>query len=90
MVSLPNHMFTGQAYSSKQLTSIVHILCQKLTTALLESAEWRDFNQIEQISMLVAYVIGWFFHLEGCIIIQMFLYISNECMQCEKCSNDIN
>ena len=25
-VSLPNHMFTGQAKSSKQLTSIVHIL----------------------------------------------------------------
>ena len=25
-VSLPNHMFTGQAYSSKKLTSIVHIL----------------------------------------------------------------
>ena len=25
-VSLPNHMFTGQAYSSKRLTSIVHIL----------------------------------------------------------------
>ena len=25
-VSLPNHMFTGQAYSSNRLTSIVHIL----------------------------------------------------------------
>ena len=25
-VSLPNHMFTGQALSSKRLTSIVHIL----------------------------------------------------------------
>ena len=25
-VSLPNHMFTGQAQSSKRLTSIVHIL----------------------------------------------------------------
>ena len=25
-VSLPNHTFIGQAYSSKQLTSIVHIL----------------------------------------------------------------
>ena len=25
-VSLPNHTFTGQAQSSKQLTSIVHIL----------------------------------------------------------------
>ena len=25
-VSLPNHMFTGQAYSSKRLNSIVHIL----------------------------------------------------------------
>ena len=24
--SLPNHTFTGQAYSSKRLTSIVHIL----------------------------------------------------------------
>ena len=26
MVSLPSHTFTGQAYSSKRLTSIVHIL----------------------------------------------------------------
>ena len=26
MVSLPNHTFTGQAQSSKRLTSIVHIL----------------------------------------------------------------
>ena len=26
MVSLPNHTFTGQALSSKQLTSTVHIL----------------------------------------------------------------
>ena len=26
MASLPNPTFTGQAYSSKQLTSIVHIL----------------------------------------------------------------
>ena len=26
MVSLPNHAFTGQALSSKRLTSIVHIL----------------------------------------------------------------
>ena len=26
VVSLPNHMFTGQAKSSKRLTSIVHIL----------------------------------------------------------------
>ena len=26
MISLPNHTFTGQAYSSKRLTSIVHIL----------------------------------------------------------------
>ena len=26
VVSLPNHTFTGQAKSSKQLTSIVHIL----------------------------------------------------------------
>ena len=25
-VSLPNHTFTGQDYSSKRLTSIVHIL----------------------------------------------------------------
>ena len=25
-VSLPNHTFTGQAFSSKRLTSIVHIL----------------------------------------------------------------
>ena len=33
--------FTGQAWSSKQLTSIVHILSQ-LTTALLESVEGRE------------------------------------------------
>ena len=26
VVSLPNHTFTGQAYSSKRLTSSVHIL----------------------------------------------------------------
>ena len=42
-VSLPNHTFTGQALSSKQLTSIVHILSQKLTTALLESVEGREW-----------------------------------------------
>ena len=41
-VSLLNHTFTGQAWSSKRLTSIVHILRQKLTTALLESAEGRE------------------------------------------------
>ena len=40
-VSLPNHTFTGQALSSKRLTSNVHIL-QELTTALLESAEGRE------------------------------------------------
>ena len=34
-VSLPNQ-------SSKRLTSIVHILCQKLTTALLETAKGRE------------------------------------------------
>ena len=28
-VSLPNHTFTGQALSSKRLTSIVHILSPK-------------------------------------------------------------
>ena len=39
-VSLPNHAFTGQVYSSKPLTSIVQIL--KLTTAFLESAEGRE------------------------------------------------
>ena len=39
-VSLPNHTFTGKAYSSKQLTSIVHILS---TTALIESAEGREW-----------------------------------------------
>ena len=38
MVSLPNHTFTGHAKSSKLLTSIRHFR-QKLTTALLESAE---------------------------------------------------
>ena len=41
-VSLPNHMFTGQAWSSKRLTSIVHILSQEPTIALLESAEGRE------------------------------------------------
>ena len=30
-VNLPNHTFTGQAQSSKRLSSIVHILRQKLT-----------------------------------------------------------
>ena len=48
-VSLPNHTFTGQALtSSKQLTSIA--MCtffgQKLTTALLESAERREYDKI--------------------------------------------
>ena len=41
-VNLPNHMLTGQALSSKQLTSIVHIFCQKLTTAILESGEGKE------------------------------------------------
>ena len=43
--SLPNHTFTGQAKSSKWLTSIVHILRKKLTTALFESAEGREWQK---------------------------------------------
>ena len=39
MVSLPYHMFTGRA---KWLTSIVHILLPKRTTALLDSAEGKE------------------------------------------------
>ena len=42
VVSLPNHTFTGQAKSSKWLTSIVQFFRQKLTTALLESMEGRE------------------------------------------------
>ena len=34
-VSLPNHMFSGQAYSSKRLTSIVHILSPEKLAALV-------------------------------------------------------
>ena len=52
-VSLHNHTFTGQALSSKRLTSIVHLFRQKLTTGLLESAEEREWSQIifhDQIS----------------------------------------
>ena len=42
-VSLPNHTFTGQAFSSKRLTSIVHILSPETDTALLESAEGKEY-----------------------------------------------
>ena len=44
-LSLPNHTFTGQAQSSKRLTIIVHVLCQKLTTALFESVEGNDHKK---------------------------------------------
>ena len=37
MVSLPNHTFTGQAWSSKQITSIVHILSPGLENPLCET-----------------------------------------------------
>ena len=42
-VSLPYHTFIGQASSSKQLTSIVHILSPETDNCLLESAEDREF-----------------------------------------------
>ena len=42
-VSLPSHRFTGQALSSKRLTSIVHILSPETdNSSLLESAEGRE------------------------------------------------
>ena len=42
-VSLPNHTFIGQALSSKQLTSTVHILSPEMTTTHLESVEGREW-----------------------------------------------
>ena len=41
-VSLPNHTFTGQALSTKQLTSIVYILSPETDNCPLESAEGRE------------------------------------------------
>ena len=38
-VSLPNHTFTGQAWFSKRLTSIVHILSTETDNCLLEGRE---------------------------------------------------
>ena len=40
--TVPNHTFTGQAESSKRLSSIVHIISLELTTTLLESVEGRE------------------------------------------------
>ena len=41
-VSLPNHTFTGQAWSSKRLTSTVYILLPETDNCHLESAEGRE------------------------------------------------
>ena len=41
-VSLPNHTFTGQAQSSKRLTSIMHNLSPETDNCPLESAEGRE------------------------------------------------
>ena len=41
-VSLPFHTFTGQAWSSKWLTSIVHILLSETDNCLFESADRRE------------------------------------------------
>ena len=59
MVSLPNHTFTGQAKSSKQLTSIVHILStdncpswisrrERMTRKYFLVGSW-EFNQDHHI-----------------------------------------
>ena len=44
-VNLPNHTFTGQAKSSKQLTSIVHILLPEADNCL----SW--INQRERMTV---------------------------------------
>ena len=52
-VSLPNHTFTGQAYSSKRLTSIVHILSPETDN----SPSWisgRERMTVENISCSIS------------------------------------
>ena len=39
VVSLPNHTFTGQAWFSKRLTSVVHSLSPETDNCLLEGRE---------------------------------------------------
>ena len=48
-VSLPNHTFTGQALSSKRLTSIVHILSPTLELPFLNQ-HGRERMTVENIS----------------------------------------
>ena len=48
-VSLPNHTFTGQAESSKRLTSIVHILSPE-TDNCPSSISGRERMTVENIS----------------------------------------
>ena len=46
VASLPNHTFPGHALSSEQMTEyLCTLFYQKLTTALLESAEGREWPQ---------------------------------------------
>ena len=52
-VSLPNHMFTGQALSSKRLTSIVHILSPE-TDNCLSWISGRERMAIENISWSIS------------------------------------
>ena len=42
MVSLPNHMFTGQVSPVRPQPALCTLFCHKLTTAPFESAEGRE------------------------------------------------
>ena len=45
--SLPNHTFTGQAKSSKRLTSIVHILSPETEAGSFKSRKFSLYQEIE-------------------------------------------
>ena len=53
VVSLPNHTFTGQAYSSKRLTSIVHILSPE-TDKCPSWISGRETMTVENISWSIS------------------------------------
>ena len=56
MVSLPNHTFTGQAKSSKRLTSIVHILSLEIVWELWPAQDFgfRGDNYITKTVRVVS------------------------------------
>ena len=53
VVSLPNHTFTGQAYTSKRLTSIVHILLPE-TDSCPSWISGRERTTVENISWSIS------------------------------------